>query len=359
MSVSSSHKKELKRLRLLRTYRWFLSAIGLIIIGIGLYSAIDLFLNFKRNEVTNDAQVEQYVSPINVKVPGYIQKIFFTEHQFVKEGDTLLIIDDSEYKIKVMEAEAALKDALSGANVLDATLVTAFNSVSVYDASIAELEAKIAKLKKDYERYQNLLQRDATTPIQVEQIKTELDMTLARRDALHKQKTTASSSANEVITRKGNTEAAILRAQANLAMARLNLSYSLITAPTDGYLGRRTIEEGQLVNAGQTITYIIPNSQKWIVANYKETQVENLYIGQEVEIKIDAIKERKYKGYITAISDATGSRYSLVPADNSTGNFIKIQQRIPVRIDFDSLSGEDSKRMAVGMMAEVKAKTKK
>jgi len=355
MSVSESHKKELKKLKALRVGRWLLSAVGLVAIVYGIYLAVNIFLDFNHTEVTNDAQVEQYISPINVKVPGYINNIYFTEHQFVHKGDTLLIIDDREYKIKVMEAEAALKDALSGANVLDATLTTTLNNVSVYDASMAEVEAKIVKLKKDYERYQNLLQRDAATPIQVEQVKTELDMTLAKLDALKKQKVAASSSAKEVNTRKGNSEAAILRAQANLDMARLNLSYTVITAQTDGYLGRRSLEEGQLVNAGQTMTYIIPGSQKWIVANFKETQVENLFIGQKVEIKVDAIKGKEFAGHISAISDATGSKYSLVPADNSTGNFVKIQQRIPVRIDFDNLTEEDSKRMAAGMMAVVKA----
>ena len=356
MSVSESHQKELKKLKALRTGRWLLSAIGLVAIIYGIYLAVNLFLNFKTNEITNDAQVEQYVSPVNVRVPGYIYKIYFTEHQFVHKGDTLLVIDDREYKIRVMEAEAALKDAESGDHVLDATLLTTLNNVDVYDASIAEVEAKIAKLQKDYIRYQNLQKRDAATPIQVEQIKTELDMSLARRDALRKQKITATSTSKEVRTRKGNAEAAILRARANLDMALLNLSYTIVTAPVDGYLGRRSLEEGQLVNAGQTITYMIPSSQKWIIANYKETQVENLFIGQEVEVRIDAIKDKTFKGHISAISDATGAKYSLVPADNSTGNFVKIQQRIPIRIDFCDLSAEDSKRMAAGMMAVVSAK---
>lgn len=358
MPVSDNHKRELKRLRALKTGRWFLSAIGLVAIVYGIYLAASVFLNFNHTETTNDAQVEQYISPVNVRVPGYIGKICFIEHQYVHKGDTLLVIDDREYKIKVMEAEAALKDAESGANVLDATMVTSQDNVSVFDASIAEVEAKITKLSKDYERYKNLLARDAATPIQVEQVQTELDMSLARKEALKKQKITASATVKEVSKRKGNSEAAILRAQASLEMARLNLSYTVITAPTDGFLGRRSLEEGQFVNAGQTMTFIIPGSQKWIVANYKETQVENLFIGQEVDIRVDALKGKEFHGHISAISDATGSKYSLVPADNSTGNFVKIQQRIPVRIDFDDLPDEDSKRMAAGMMAIVSATLK-
>ena len=139
-------------------------------------------------------------------------------------------------------------------------------------------------------------------------------------------------------------------------MARLNLSYTVVLAPCDGKLGRRALEEGQYITAGQSVTYILPNSQKWIVANYKETQVENLKLGQEVRIAIDALSDREFTGKITAISGATGSKYSLVPTDNSAGNFVKIQQRIPVRIDFTDLSEEDNARLAAGMMVVVKAK---
>ena len=161
---------------------------------------------------------------------------------------------------------------------------------------------------------------------------------------------------NEVETRRKSTEAAIQRAEAALEMAKLNLSYTVVTAPCDGKLGRRALEEGQFINAGQTITYIIPDTQKWIVANYKETQIENLSIGQEVKITVDAVSDREFTGKITAISGATGSKYSLVPTDNSAGNFVKIQQRIPVRIDFTDLSKEDNEKLAAGMMVVVNAK---
>ncbi len=139
-------------------------------------------------------------------------------------------------------------------------------------------------------------------------------------------------------------------------MARLNLSYTVVLAPCDGKLGRRSLEEGQFITAGQCITYILPDTQKWIIANYKETQIENLRIGQEVAITVDAISKKEFTGKVTAISGATGSKYSLVPTDNSAGNFVKIQQRIPVRIDFTDLSKEDNDKLAAGMMVVVKAK---
>ena len=212
-----------------------------------------------------------------------------------------------------------------------------------------------AKLEKDRQRYQNLVQRNAATPIQLEQIETEYEATRKKLEATKRQQKAALSGVNEVSHRRESTEAAIQRATAALEMARLNLSYTVVVAPCDGKLGRRALEEGQFITAGQTITYILPDTQKWIVANYKETQVENLHIGQEVTITVDAISDKEFTGTITAISGATGSKYSLVPTDNSAGNFVKIQQRIPVRIDFTNLSKEDNEKLAAGMMVIVKA----
>lgn len=140
--------------------------------------------------------------------------------------------------------------------------------------------------------------------------------------------------------------------------ARLDLSYCVITAPSDGYLGRRTIEEGQLVGTGQTVTTIISGTSKWVVANFKETQVERLRVGQRVSISVDAFKGKEFAGTVSAISSATGSKYSMVPTDNSAGNFVKIQQRVPVRIDFEGLTDEDNQRLAAGMMCEIKVKVK-
>ena len=331
------------------------SAIGLAILLWALVKIVGIFIDYTTNESSNDAQIEQYISPVNLRASGYIKKIYFTEHQMVKKGDTLLVLDDREYLIRVMEAEAALKDAKAGANVMDATMQTTENSASVYDASIAEIEVRLAKLSKDIARYRNLVERKAATPIQLEQLETEYAATRKKLEATRRQQKAAVSGVNEVQTRKANAAAAIERAEAALAMARLNLSYTVVLAPCDGQLGRRALEEGQMVNAGQTITYIMPDTRKWVIANYKETQMENIKVGQKVRLTVDALSDKEFEGRVTAISGATGSKYSLVPTDNSAGNFVKIQQRIPVRIDFTNISKEDNARLAAGMMVVVKA----
>lgn len=335
-----------------------ITIIAGIFILAGVITIIMLFVD-NSIEKTDDAQIEQYISPVNVKVPGYIKEIRFTEHQYVHKGDTLMIIDDREYLIALHQAEAALIDARSGRKVVGNTVNTASTSAAVFESTIEEAELRVEKLQRDYDRYSRLLERKATTPVVVEQYRTELDMAKARVSALRRQSEAARSTVREVNQRRENADAAIMRAEAALDMARLNLSYTVITAPADGFLGRRSIEVGQLVNPGQTITTLMPDGSKWVVANFKETQMAHIRIGQKAEIRIDAMPGTALNGTISAISSATGSKYSMIPTDNSAGNFVKIQQRIPVRIDFtDSISTELNRRMAAGMMCEIKVDVK-
>lgn len=336
----------------------FGKAAAILLLAAGATVIVTMFTD-NGVERTDDAQVEQYISPVNVKVAGYIKEIRFTEHQFVHKGDTILIIDDREYAIALKQAEAQLMDARSGRKVIGNSVNTASSSATVLDASIEEAELRVEKLERDYRRYSALLEKKASTPVIVEQYKTELDMAKARVSALKRQREAARSTVSEVSQRQENADAAILRAEAAVDMARLNLSYTVITAPADGYLGRRTIEQGQLVSPGQTITTLIPDSKKWVVANFKETQMARIRPGQSVEITVDAMPGKRFKGTVTAISQATGSKYSMVPTDNSAGNFVKIQQRVPVRIDFNgSLDDTANSRMAAGMMCEIKVDVK-
>mgnify|MGYP000815520842 CR=1 FL=1 len=336
----------------------FGKAAAILLLAAGATVIVTMFTD-NGVERTDDAQVEQYISPVNVKVAGYIKEIRFTEHQFVHKGDTILIIDDREYAIALKQAEAQLMDARSGRKVIGNSVNTASSSATVLDASIEEAELRVEKLERDYRRYSALLEKKASTPVIVEQYKTELDMAKARVSALKRQREAARSTVSEVSQRQENADAAILRAEAAVDMARLNLSYTVITAPADGYLGRRTIEQGQLVSPGQTITTLIPDSKKWVVANFKETQMARIRPGQSVEITVDAMPGKRFAGTVTAISQATGSKYSMVPTDNSAGNFVKIQQRIPVRIDFNgSLDDTANSRMAAGMMCEIKVDVK-
>ena len=172
---------------------------------------------------------------------------------------------------------------------------------------------------------------------------------------LNRQKESVQAVSREQNTRLGQNEASIKLAEAALELARLNLSYTVIIAPCDGVTGRKEIQVGQLIQPGQTIVDIVDSEEKWVIANYKETQTANIKVGQEVEIEVDAVPDHKFKGIVTSISRATGASFSLMPQDNSSGNFVKIEQRIPVRIDFtEDNDAEAMQRVSAGMNVECK-----
>ncbi|WP_128330612.1 HlyD family secretion protein [Apibacter sp. HY039] len=334
------------------------NSICILITLIGIAWVIHYFWRYYEYEITNDAVIDQYITPVNTRIAGYIKEIRFNEHQKVKAGDTLVIIDDSELKIRLLDAQAALKDAQASKEVLSFNIRTSENTVAVSEANIAEARVRMENARKDYLRYENLLKEESVPQQQFDQKKTEYEAYQAKYESLVRQKQTNVSSSEGISKKQENAEALILRSQANLDMAKLNLTYTVITAPYDGYVGRKSIEIGELVQAGQVLTNIVKNNDKWVTANYKEKQIANIYIGQKVNIRVDAVKDKVFEGRVVAISEATGSKYSMIPTDNSAGNFVKIQQRIPVRIEFTAMSKEDKDKLRAGMMVETEAEIK-
>lgn len=344
-----------KQLKRRKRRNIIITTVCLIIACSGLTWTVNHFWRYISYEITNDAFVDQYIAPVNIRVAGYIQDVRFKEHQFVRKGDTLIILDNREYLIRQKEAMAALLDARGSREVLTSGIHTSQMKIAEEEANIAEAEAKLWQAEQDFRRYERLLKEESIPEQQYEQAKANYEAARARRDALVRQKDAAGSQYNEATKKQTNAESAILKAEAALDLANLNLSYTVVTAPYDGYMGRRTLEPGQYVSAGQTLSYIVRRSDKWITANYRETQIANIYIGQPVRIKVDGLPGKILQGHVSAISEATGSKYSLVPTDNSAGNFVKVQQRIPVRIDLDNVSPEDMGQLRAGMMVETEA----
>jgi membrane fusion protein (multidrug efflux system) len=322
----------------------------------GIVWAITTYFDLDHHLYTNDAQVEEYINPVNVRIPGYIREVRYQEHQRVKKGDTLVIIDDREFKIQLEQAEAAYLSALAAKSVSSSSVNTIEGNVKVSKANIDVEEARLGNAEKDYHRFANLLKDSAATQQQFDQQKTDYDALLAQTNALKEQRKTTLLSTVEASKRVDVNEAEIKRAHAALELAKLNLSYTVITAPYDGVTGRRNVEEGQLVQPGQTLLSFIRTNNKWVVANYKETQIARVHIGQKLLLKIDGLGGKEIPGRVAAIAEATGSRYSALPIDNSTGNFVKVQQRIPVKIEFAPAASDrtylDSLR--AGMNVEVR-----
>ncbi len=332
-----------------------INLIALTVVLGGLWYMIKAYLNIGTDNYTNSAQVEMFINPVNTRVSAYIKEIRFVEHQQVKKGDTLLILDNREILTQLGQAEAAYKMALASRGVTERSVSTVNNNISTVEANINAAKARVWIVEQNYNRYKNLLAQNAISQQQFDQIQAEFDAANAQYDALVNTKGTTSLSVEEVKSRLIINEAEIQRAENALRMAELNLSYTVIVAPHDGIMGRRMVNEGQLLTMpGQQVATIVDTRTQWVAANFREKQMHEVEVGKKVKITVDALGGKEYEGVIKAVSGATGARYSAVPVDVSTGNFVKVQQRLPIRIEFsDKNANEAMKALRAGMNVEV------
>ncbi|TDE01426.1 HlyD family secretion protein [Flavobacterium hiemivividum] len=348
MATTTEKHERIDRIIVKITYS--IASIVLVLLVIyGLYALVKMY----RYEETNDAQVEEYINPIISRTTGYVQEIKFRDHQRVYKGDTLLVIDKNETMMQLKEAEAELSSARASLVVLESNTVTTTSSASISEASIAASQAKLWQQEQEFSRYKKLLAEEAVTQQHFEAIKTSFEIAKSEYKAVLNSYKTAKGKINDVGSQLVVAKANVQQREAIVEHIKLNLTYAVITAPADGIMGDKTLQVGQLIQKGQTIGFIVDQDQgKWIVANFKETQIANLKEGQEVEIKVDAYSKETFHGKIQSLAPATGSRFSLLPPDNATGNFVKIIQRFPVRILLTDAVAKTN-NLRAGMNAEV------
>ena len=326
--------------------------------GIALFTAIIIwgalyFLKGYRYEQTNDAQVDAYLSPVNAKVGGYISKIYYKDNQQVQKGDTLVVIELDEYGLKRNAASAELMSSHAKLPVLAANEETQIKSIEVIKAQLSGAKAKLNQQQREFDRYKNLLADESTTQQKYENVSMSLAITQSDYDQVKASLQVAESRLNDLRAQRNAISAEIKIKEALLERQELDIKYTVITAPFNGQIGKKTIQEGQLIQPGQTLAFLVNKTEnKWVMANFKETQIGNFKIGQPVSIEIDAFSNEKFNGVIESLSPTTGSRYSLLPPDNATGNFVKIIQRIPVRIKLTD-TPEKLARLSAGMNANV------
>lgn len=326
------------------------------------------YIHSLSHETTDDAQVAKKMNPIIPRVSGYITKVFVKDNDIVKKGDTLFIIDNSDYLVKVEEAKANLAAAENNVEVSKADIGTSQANVSVSEANVqsagGNIETAKIRLRRasaDFERYSNLYKNHSITKQQFEQAEAAMQEAQSQVKILQDQqkasafqRNAASARTNVSSKQVGVALANVKKAQAALDTANLNLGYTVVTASIDGQVSTVDIQPGQLVQPGQSLFYIINNNETWVIANFKETQLNKMREGQQVKLKIDAFPGTEFEGKITSFSPATGSKFSLLPPDNASGNFVKTVQRLPVRINFTENNQKDKLQLLrSGMNADV------
>jgi len=328
----------------------------IVIVAAGLWVGAR-FYHGSNVEFTDNARVQQQIVPVLSRVQGYIKEIRFKEFQYVKKGDTLVIIDDADMRLRVAQARADYRNALAGRGVADRSVGVATANVAVSEASITEAKVLMEHSATDLERYEKLLGKDAVTRQQYDAAVADYKAKKARYEMLARQRYANSSVVSETQGRIAQNDAGVELAKALLETAELNLSYTVILAPCDGFTSRKEIQTGQLVQPGQALLDIVDSADVWVTANYKETQLKHISDGSDVDIDVDAIPGIVFKGRVAALSKATGAEISIMPQDNSAGNFVKVRQRVPVRIEFTKDNRpEDMCKLRAGMNVECKVK---
>lgn len=314
---------------------------------------IKILWDFYRYEETNDAQVQEYVNPVISRAGGFITAVKFEENQYVKKNDTLLLIDNREYIIQQQQTEAVIQKEIAHLHLLESNIHTLGKMAKSAHAQIAANKAKVWKQQLENNRYEQLYKEESATKQQLENIQATLDVYNSDYTSALENYDAANSKMSDIEAEKEMVRSEISRLRALLERHKLDVSYTVITASYNGRMGRRSVEVGQMINAGEVLAFIVNNeTDKWVVANYKETQVALMHIGDKVIFTADAYPNKKFNGTIISLSPATGSSFSLLPPDNATGNYVKIVQRIPVRIKVDGGKSE-TELLKVGMNVNV------
>jgi len=320
------------------------------------------YLYARGHESTDNAQVDGRIVPVIAKVGGYVKSVSVSENQRVAANAPLVEIDDSEYRQRLAQAEADQQGALassgSTANTgqAQAQVMSASGQRSAVDAQIAAAKATAQRAQADLARYEDLAKQQIVSKSQLDAARAAADAAQANVVALQEQASAASATVTNAQAGVRMAQARLQAAQAARDYAALQLQYTHVTAPEGGIVSRKSVEVGQLVQAGQPLMWIVADTGEWVTANFKETQLSSMKIGEPAEIDVDAYNGCTVEGKVLSISSATGAKFALLPPDNATGNFTKVVQRIPVRIQVTRGCGPD-RPLRPGMSVTAHVKT--
>ena len=333
----------------------FRSVLLILLIVVPLLTGMVYWLLDRQHyETTDDAYLHGNIVLISPRVQGYVTQVMVNDNQAVKQGDILVTIDDRDYQARVIQAAANVNAEIAHIERLRAMKASQQAHIETAGANIAAVQARRELVQKDLQRFNKLIDRGSASRQSLDQVQSESKQAAAELRASqavssveHNQLTTLDIEITE-------TRAQLENAQAQLTLAKIDLEHTQVKAPVDGIIGNRGVQLGQLVRPGVALASLVQNSTIWVEANFKETQLQYIRLGQPVVIKVDAYPDLDLTGKIDSFAPASGSEFSILPEENATGNFTKIVRRVPVKIAFDA--AENTQLLRPGLSAEVKVK---
>ena len=331
--------------------------LGVLVI-IGAIFGTKTYIYYSKHVDTDDAQIDGDISPVVARVGGYVNEILFEENTKVEEGQVLVKLDNRDYLVKVEQAEAGQKGASAGVGVSQAQIIASSANTGSAKANVDAARIKLNLAKKDFARYENLVKDGSITQQQFDQYK-------AQEETAEAAYTAAKDQYNAVVKQVGATQSqlavssnGVSQRQSDVDFAKLQLSYTDIKSPATGIVSKKNIQKGQLVQAGQSLFSVVNANSLFITANFKETQLEEITPGLKVKIEADAYPDEDIQGEVYNFSPITGAKGSLLPPDNATGNFVKVVQRVPVKIKITKISKTLQEKLRPGMSVKVSVSTK-
>jgi membrane fusion protein (multidrug efflux system) len=324
-----------------------------VLVVLGAIFGINEYLYSSKHIDTDDAQIDGDISPVVARVGGYVKDINFEENTKVPEGQVLVTLDDRDYKIKLEQAQAGQVGANAGVGVSQSQIAATAANTQTAKANIEAAKVKLTLAQKDYERYANLIKDGAITQQSFDQAKAQKETAQAAYTAAVDQYNAAVKQVGTTQSQLSVSSSGVSQHQSDVDFAKLQLSYTQIKAPATGIISKKNVQKGQLIQPGQSLFAIVNENSLFVTANFKETQLEKLHPGLPVKITVDAYPDEEVEGVVYNFAPITGAKGSLLPPDNATGNFVKVVQRVPVKIKFKSSDKAILARLRPGMSVKV------
>ena len=335
--------------------------VKIIVIGIALLIAV-IYGSKKisyalSHETTDNAQIETQITPVLVRVSGYVKTLSVQDYDSVKANQLLVELDDADLQSQLAEMEADYVETEADISNANASLQNAVVSLNVNKGNIAVSDVKMQQAVTEYNRNKNLFAEQAITEKQLDDSKYNYQSAQKTYDNTKNDLASAQSRISVLESMVKKNEATLKLKKTKIDEVKLKISYTKIYAPSSGKIGKKNVTTGQFVQAGSPLFSIVNDTSYWVTANFKENQLKNLIPGKEVDLEIDAFPDAKITGTIESLSDATGAKFALLPPDNSSGNFVKVTQRVPVKIRINN-AGSLKQYLRAGLSVYVSAPIK-